>query len=260
MAQSGNGRICLFNDFYGLESTYLAMTADPASALAYPMGDFYGGGDGIEDGDAGFKPSTVAPLSGAIQINSADTDADTAFIGTQLGFDVGLMGTIVMETRVQIPDFDTKEIFFGLTSILSADEQLEDIVINASATTITMPADLVGFYFSDQITADDEAWHGIHNGGTTAASTTVAGVCLGGTGDATSVGPTANEWQILRLEVDVNGTTRWYVDGVLRQTVAGACSTTSNFAACLAAAANTTEMAIVHCDYIMVEANRDWTV
>jgi len=260
MAQSGNGRIHLFQDFYGFQNLLLSFTTDPASALAYPMGDFYGGGEGIEDNDAGFVPSSTAPLSGAITINSADTDADTAFIGTQIGLDVGLMGTITLETRIQIPDFDTKEIFFGLTSILTADEQLEDIVINASATTITMPADLVGFYFSDEITADDEAWHGIHSGGTAAASTTVAGVCLGGTGDATSVGPTVAEWQILRLEVDVNGTTRWYVDGVLRQTVTGAASTSTNVAVCLAAAANTTQMAIMECDYIMVDANRDWTV
>jgi len=259
MAQSGNGRIRLFNDFYGMQNLLLSMTTDPASAFAYPMGDFYGGGEGIEDNDAGFAPSSTAPLSGAITINSGDTDADTAFIGTQIGLDVGLMGTITMETRVQIPDMDTKEIFFGLTSILTADEQLEDIVINASSTTITMPADLVGFYFSDELT-DDEAWHGIHSGGTTSGSTTTTSVCLGGTGDATSVGPTAGEWQILRLEVDVNGTTRWYVDGVLRQTVEGACSTSSNFAACLAAAANTTQMAIMECDYIDVTANRDWTV
>ena len=258
MAQSGNGRICLFNDFFGVGSM-VASTADPAAVFAYPLGDFYGGGEGIEDNDAGFIPSTVAPLSGAVQLTSGNANAQTAFIGTHIGFDVGLMGMIIMETRVQIPDFDTKEIFFGLTSILTTDEELEDIVINASGTTITMPADLVGFYFSDQL-GDDEDWHGIHNGGTTAASTTVAGVCLGGTGDSTSVGPAVGEWQVLRLEVDVNGTTRWYVDGVLRQTVAGACSTSTNFAACLAGAANTTEPVIVQCDYMMVEANRDWTV
>ena len=251
MAQSGEGRIRLFNDFCG-SSDLIALTGDTA-----PLGDFFAGGEGFEDADAGVAGK--AALSGVVALTSANTDADTSFIGTSIAFDVALMGTIVLEARVQLPDLDTKEIFFGLTSVLSVDEQLEDIVINASATTITMPADLVGFYFSDQITADDEAWHGIHSGGTTAASTTVAGVCLGGTGDTTSVGPAVNDWQILRLEVDVNGTTRWYVDGVLRQTVAGACSTTSNFAACLAAAANTTEMAIVHCDYIEVTANRDWT-
>ena len=258
MAQSGNGRIRLFNDFFGVGSM-VASTADPAAVFAYPLGDFYGGGEGIEDGDAGFIPSTVAPLSGVVTLTSGNANAQTAFIGTQIGFDVGLMGAITMETRIQIPDFDTQEIFFGLTSILTTDEQLEDIVINASGTTITMPADLVGFYLSDEL-GDDEAWHGIHNGGTATATTTVAGVCLGGTGDTTSVGPTVAEWQVLRLEVDINGTATWYVDGVLRQTVVNACSTTTNFAVCLAGAANTTEPVIIQCDYMEVTANRDWTV
>ena len=251
MAQSGNGRIKLFNDFAGIGNT-LALTADTAQ-----VGDFYAGGEGFEDNDAGIAGKDA--LSGVVTITSANTDADTTFIGTHIMFDVGLMGTIVMEARVQLPDLDTKEIFFGLTSILSVDEQLEDIVINASSTTITMPADLVGFYLSDEL-GDDEAWHGIHNGGPTAGSTTTTSVCLGGTGDATSVGATAGEWQVLRLEVDNNGTARWYVDGVLYQTVAGAASTTTNMAACLAAAANTTQLAIFDCDYMSVEANRDWTV
>jgi len=249
--QSGNGRIRLFNDFFSV-ATFLAMTADPASAFAYPFGDFYGGGEGIEDGDAGFAPSSAAPLSGAISINSADTDADTAFIGTQIGFDLALMGPITLETRVRLPDLDTKEIFFGLTSILSTDEQLEDIVINASSTTITMPADLVGFYWSDEL-SDDDDWHAIYNGGTASASTTTTDVNL-------SDDAVATEWQVLRLEVMSNGTAYWYIDGVLKKTVEGAASTTTNVAVCLAAAANTTEMAIIECDYLTVEANRDWTV
>jgi len=249
--QSGNGRIRLFNDFFSV-ATFLAMTADPASAFAYPFGDFYGGGEGIEDGDAGFAPGSAAPLSGSISINSADTDADTAFIGTQIGFDLALMGPITLEARVQLPDLDTKEIFFGLTSILSTDEQLEDIVINASSTTITMPADLVGFYWSSEL-SDDDDWHAIYNGGTASASTTTTDVNL-------SDDAVATEWQVLRLEVMSNGTAYWYIDGVLKKTVTGAASTTTNVAVCLAAAANTTQMAIIECDYLTVEANRDWTV
>ena len=244
MAQSGNGRIRLFNDFAGVANT-LALTADTAQ-----LGDFYAGGEGFEDSDAGIAGKDA--LSGVVTLTGANTDADTTFIGTQIFLDVGLMGTITLETRVQLPDLDTKEIFFGLTSILSVDEQLEDIVINASGTTITMPADLCGFYLSDELT-DDEDWHGIHNGGTTAGSTTTTAVDLND--DAV-----AGEWQVLRLEVDSNGTARWYIDGVLKQTVAGACSTTTNMAVCLAAAANTTQLVIMDCDYIEVTANRDWTV
>ena len=242
--QSGNGRIRLFNDFFG-SSDYLALTSDTA-----PLGDFYAGGEGFEDADAGVVGK--AALSGVVALTSANADTDTAFIGTAIGFDVGLMGPITLEARVQLPDLDTKEIFFGLTSVLSVDEQLEDIVINASSTTITMPADLVGFYLSDELT-DDEDWHGIHSGGTATASTTTTGVDL----DDDAV---AGEWQVLRLEVMPNGTTYWYIDGVLKQTVLAACSTTTDMAVCLAAAANTTEFAIMDVDYLEVTANRDWTV
>ena len=244
MPQSGEGRIRLFNDFAGVAET-LALTTDTAQ-----LGDFFAGGEGFEDNDAGVAGKDA--LSGVVTITSGNTDADTSFIGTHIAFDVALMGPIVLEARVQVPDLDDKEIFFGLTSILSVDEQLEDIVINASGTTITMPADLVGFYLSSELT-DDEDWHGIHNGVTTAGSTTTTAVDLND--DAV-----AGEWQVLRLEVSSNGTALWFIDGVLKQTVTGAASTSTNMAVCLAAAANTTELAIMDVDYMLVEANRDWTV
>jgi len=244
MAQSGPGKIRLFNDFFGVGDT-LALTADTAE-----LGDFYAGGEGFEDADAGIAGKDA--LSGVVTLTSGNTDADTTFIGTHIGFDVALMGAIVLETRIQLPDLDTKEIFFGLTSILSVDEQLEDIVINASGTTITMPADLAGFYLSDELT-DDEDWHGIHSGGTASASTTTTGVDL----DDDAV---AGEWQVLRLEVAINGTCRWYIDGELKQTVENAVSTSTDYAVVLAAGANTTQLNIFDCDYILVEANRDWTV
>ena len=244
MPQSGEGRIRLFNDFAGVPDV-LSLTAANTN-----LGDFIAGGEGFADNDAGVVGKDG--LNGVITINSADTDADTTFIGTHIMFDVALMAPLVLEARIRLPDLDTKEIFFGLTSILSINEQLEDIVINASGTTITMPADLVGFYLSDELT-DDEDWHGIHSGGTTAASTTTTTVDLND--DAVLA-----EWQVLRLEVASDGTTTWWIDGVLKQTVTAACSTTTNMAACLAAAANTTQMAIFDCDYLMVEANRDWTI
>ena len=249
MPQSGSGKIRLFHDFCGVGNT-LALTAVTAQ-----IGDFYAGGEGFADGDAGIAGKDA--LSGVVTITSANTDADTSFIGTHLMFDVGLMGTIVLEARVQLPDFDTKEIFFGLTSILTTSEQLEDIVINSSSTAITMPADLVAFYFSDELTASATEWHGIYNGGSATASTTVADVNLGTTGSAN---PTAGEYQILRLEVESNGTVRWYIDKELVQTVTGAVSTTTDYAVCLAAAANTTQLAIFDCDYLLVRAGRDWNL
>ena len=229
----------------------MAFTSDPGAGLVYPLGDFFGGGEGVEDTDAGFVSS--ADVSGAVRITSANTDADTTFIGTDIGLDVGLNGPIVLEARVRLPDLDTKEIFFGLTSILSPDEQLEDIVINASATTITMPADLIGFYLSDELTTVAGDWHAIYSGGTATATTTTTN------GQLNNVA-VADEWQVLRLEVMTNGTAYWYIDGVLKKTVENAASTTTDVAVCLAAAANASQLAIFDCDYLSVEANRDWTV
>ena len=249
MPQSGPGPIRLFNDFSGVGATL-------ASALdVYSLGDFYAGGESIEVTTAGIVGSAF--LSGGIQLNTDNTDADTVFVGTNIMFDVGLMGTIVLEARIQMPDFDTKEIFFGLTSILAFDHQLADSISNSSSTVITMTAENCGFYFSDELTASATEWHGVHNGGTAGDSTTVADVNLGTIGSAN---PTAGEWQIMRLEVDTNGTARWYIDEVLMQTVKGAVSTTTNFAAYVATAANTTQKAIIELDYLLVKANRDWTV
>ena len=245
MAQAGPGKIRLFNNFTGVPNL-LAETTDTII-----LGDFFAGGEGIEDTDAGV--ATLAGPNGILRITSANDDADTTFVGTNIMFDVGLMGPIVLEARVQLPDLDTKEIFFGLTSILTIDEQLQDIVINSSATALTLVADLCGFYLSDELT-DDEDWHGIYNGGSAAAGgTTTADVDLND--DAV-----AGEWQVLRLEVDPNGDARWFIDGSLKQSVAGACSTTSDFAAVLACGANTTQLVIADLDYLLVTANRDWTV
>lgn len=245
--QSGPGRIRMFEDFGGFHSA-VAETTDFLN-----LGQFFAGGEGFEDNDAGLTPSTTAPLSGSATITCANTDADTTFIGTGLMFDVELMGPLILETRIQIPDVDTKELFIGFTSILTFDEQLEDVIINASATTFTSVADLCGFYYSSELTASKTTWHAVYKGGTATAPTLATATTLG-------VGPTVAKWQILRLEIDDDGTARWYVDGVLEKTVAGAASTTTNMAACVALAANTTEFVIGEIDYLLVEANRDWNI
>ncbi len=249
MVQAGPGKIRLFHDFAGIGEV-VANTTDTAQ-----VGDFFMGGESFEVATSGAAGKDA--LSGVVTLTTDTTNADTAFIGTHLCFDVGLMGSLVMETRIQMPDFDTKEIYFGLTSILSIDEQLQDILINSSATVVTLTADLAGFYFSDELTASATEWHGVYNGGSATASTTVADVNLGTVGTAN---PTAGEWQILRMEVDSNGTVRWFIDGVLKQTVKGAVSTTTDVGIIVATAANSANQAIIDLDYLLVTANRDWTV
>ena len=243
-AQSGLGKIRLFNDFFGV-ANYLTLTADTA-----PLKDFYAGGEGFEDNDAGIAYLQSDALSGVIRLTGANTDQDLTFIGTDICFDVALMAPLILEARVRFVDLDTKVAFIGFTSILSLDEQIDDI-IDAGTETITLTAgSLCGFLLSSELT-DDEDWHMVYNGGTTTGETTSTSI------DAND-DAVAGEWQVLRLEIDPNATARWYIDGVLKQTVETALSTTTDVAVCCGAGANTTQLSIMDVDYLLVEANRDW--
>jgi len=243
-AQSGAGQIRLFNDFFGV-AEYLTLTNDTA-----PAGDFYIGGEGFEDNDAGAAYLQSDALSGVVRLTSADTDKDTTFIGTDKCFDVGLMAPIVIEARVRFVDLDAKAAFIGLTDVLTLDEQMEDILLGDTVTMTLTASDLCGFYLSSELT-DDEDWHMVYNGGTTTGVT--VSTSLDADDDAV-----AGEWQVLRLEVDPNGTARWYIDGVLKQTVEAAVSTSTDMGVMCGVGANSAEVAIMDVDYLLVEANRDW--
>ena len=246
MAQSGSGRISLFEDFFA---------EDPVSNTATDraLGNFTVAGQGSEDTDSGIPLLHADAISGVGVMTTTNEDNHTILIGTPIAFDVALMGTIVAETRVRFVDLDTKEVFFGFTDIDPSTLSIETDVMTGATTTLTLTAsDICGFFLSAEL-SDDEDWHFVYNGGSTTGETDSTE--LDASDDAV-----AGEWQVLRLEVMPNGTTYWYIDGVLKQTVVAACSTTTDMAVCLAAAANTTEFAIMDVDYLEVTANRDWTV
>jgi hypothetical protein len=244
-AQSGVGKIRLFNDFCGTDDGY----SDDASSAN--LGDFLVGGEGIEEATAGCSQPTSGGLSGVCRLSTHTEDLDTAFIGTGINFDVALMAPIVVEARVQFVDLDTKAAFIGLTSVLTYDEQMDDIIDYSAATTVTLTATLAGFFLSSEFT-EDEMWHCVYNGGTTTGQTDTEEIESG-------VDAVKGEWQVLRLEVDPNGTARWYIDGALIQTTVGAISTTTDLAVCCGVTNNgTAEATVMDVDYLLVEANRDW--
>jgi len=246
MAQSECGAIRLFNDFFGVDN-YLSLTNDTASA-----GDFYLGGESFEVATAGALGLQSDALSGVVELLTDTTDKDTIHIGTSVAFDVALMAPIVVEARVRFDALTARAAFIGLTSVLSLDEQMDDILDYSAATTVALTATLSGFFLSSEFT-DSADWHMVYYGGTTTGETTSSSIDA----DADAV---AGEWQVLRLEVDNNGTARWYIDGVLKQTVAGAISTTTDLAVCCGVTANTSTAARMDVDYLLVTANRDWTV
>ena len=154
-----------------------------------------------------------------------------------------------------MPDLDDKQVFIGFAD--SNDDDMsgeDDIIAAASATVLTLNgSNFCGFFWASDVETSDEDWYGVFKGGDTTGVTAAANVDL----DADA---TAGEFQVVRLEIETNGTARWYVDGVLKQTQTGAVSTTDELAFLCAVTATDTEFGHLEVDYLAVEANRDWTV
>ena len=248
MAQSGYGKVSIFEDFLAGED----IVAATAATRSFGSSGLRVIGQGIAETDSGITVGESDGLNGVGILTTTNEDAHSCGLTTGKVFDVGKMAPINIECRVQFPDLDTKAFYFGLTDVNDDTTILEGNNLVAASGTLTLSAsDLCGFLIDAEAT-DDEDWIMVYNGGTTTGETTIANI------DADN-DAVAGEWDILRLEVGINGTARWYVNGVLKQTVTGAVSTSTDLAvmAMIEARAASNEYAWI--DYIAIEANRDWT-
>ena len=247
MAESGMGQIFLQADFFD---------EDPVAGTAATrkIGDFMVAGQGAADTDSGIPNLDSDGLNGVGVLTTTNESEHALVVGTPVAFDVGLMGTIVAETRLRFTDLDTKDAFFGFSDVAPDTLSIQiALVSNDGANTLTYVAsDLAGFYLSAELT-DDEDWHTIYNGGTAAAVTDSTELDV----DDDAV---AGEYQVLRLELAPNGTVRWHIDGVLVRTVVGAISTSVDLSGIVAVEAKGTSIETMDVDYLKIWANRDWTI
>ena len=243
--QSECGEIRLFCDFFCEDEV---ASTDPSR----PLEDFTVAGQGSEDTDSGI-PTLDSGLSGVGVMTTTNEVDHTILVGTPCALDVAFMGPIVMEARVRYgTDLLTKEVFFGLQDVDPVTLSIQSNVVHGATTVITNTGTaFVGFLQSAELN-DTNDWHAVYKGGTATAVVLSTDLDL----DCDAV---IGDWQILRLEVDPNGTTRWFVDGVLKKTLAGAASTTADFGAILALEAKTAFFETLDVDYLLVTASRDWT-
>jgi len=245
--QSEIGKIFLFEDF--AKSLPLATT----DAAAVPFGDFMAVGQGIAETTSGIVSLGADGLAGIGQFTTAAEDIHAMGIQTGMMFDVGKMAPIVLECRVRFTAITTGEFFFGLSDVCTDLAIIEGAIFHGNGTTLTNTAsDGAGFLLSSELT-DSAAWHAVYNGGSTTAITTSTSADF-------DVDVVAGDFNILRLEIDNNGTVRWFIDGVLKQTVEGAVSTTTDMCMSCLVESKTTASKTADVDYVMVSANRDWTV
>ena len=248
MAQSGYGKVSIFEDFLAGED----IVAATAATRSFGSSGLRVIGQGIAETDSGITVGESDGLNGVGILTTTNEDAHSCGLTTGKVFDVGKMAPINIECRVQFPDLDTKAFYFGLTDVNGDTAILEGENLVAASGTLTLSAsDLCGFLIDAEAT-DDEDWIMVYNGGTTTGETTIANI------DADN-DAVAGEWDILRLEVGINGTARWYVNGVLKQTVTGAVSTSTDLAVLAMIEARSAAIEYAWIDYIAIEANRDWT-
>jgi|TARA_R110002110_G_scaffold204525_1_gene415917 hypothetical protein len=251
MAQSGYGKILLFNDFAGPEIPVTTAVAygTTGGGCNYYLGDFTVRGT-LEDTAGGVV--SLAKTGGWVRIGGQDENAEGVYVGTEVCLSPALNGTLACEARVELRIITTTSVFVGFhaaTSGVIANATAEPIT--STGTTMTLTAtEIAGFIFDSQLTAKE--WHMPYQGGSLAAATDSSNVNSG-------ILPTAAESVVLRVEIDSNGTCRWYIDGVLKQTKVNAVDPNELLSAGVGSWGTTTTATDIDCDYLAVEGNRDWT-
>ena len=253
MPQSGPGKIRLFTDFTGPEIPVANAVAYGTSAggCNYYLGDYAVRGD-LADTDSGVVALGVS--NGAARLTGTNEDNKGCALTTDLVFSVPLNGTLVVEARVNLQALTARNIFVGFCGTVADDiaPPLED----SNSTTHTLTAtDLVGLNFNSIYTGTQLFWHTVYNGGTLAGATATSTTL-------TDVAPVAGEYQVLRVEVDTNGTVEYWIDGAKKATIKNAATVTSTdmLAAVVGCWGTTTTITDMDVDYMLVTANRNWAV
>ena len=190
---------------------------------------------------------------GLLQSGNADGTEDGAVICKRLlahGSLVSLGGT-VFETRVSLDGIAGCSQWYGLSDVLGTNaERLPHTVDSGTVAdgglTVT---NVVGISFSTDATATTKYTITSENAGTIGNSAAE---------EALDVGPTADTFAVLRIEVDSNGDARFYVDGTLKATRVLAVATTALLIPLIGMDSGTDAQADIDLsiDYILFEGNR----
>lgn len=248
MSESGPGKVRFWNDFGGPEipiGNAVAYGTTAGGCHSF-VGDFSLKGD-IADTDAGAVALDV--VNGAIRLTGTDEAEEGMALCTDTVFSPALMGPIVVEARVNTQALTARNLYIGLCDIII---DLLNPPLESDTVTHTLTAsDLAGFHIDTSLTAGT-TWHCVYNGGTTAGATD-------STSTTSGVVAVAGEYDVLRLEVEPSGTVEWFINGNSVQRIENAVSTTVLQGVICGCFGTTTTITDIDVDYLLVEANRDWT-
>ena len=213
----------------------------------------------LHDTDSGITSTAIS--NGAARLTSSATaDGDGIAIGTEVIFDPALNGTLSLETRVQRASDAAGNIFIGFAG-LNADEVAPTLTSTTETHTLT-DGNIAGFHIDTSLTAST-AWHCVFNGGAVTGPVDSTVTVTGTSNDRNInrrpvVDLVAGEWDLLRIDISIDGTVEWWINEVLMQRQADAVSTSTDLAALVGIWSTTTTVATMDVDYITIKAKRNW--
>jgi hypothetical protein len=241
-SQGTFGRISIFEDFLG-----------PDNDLTWGTGTVHVGQLGFVSVNEGSFEWTVDEPGGILAVTTDTGDDDNAALmaGTFKPAD----GGCVMEARFKVDSASLAAINCGFTETLSLTTPVMPFEYATATAAYNGSGGMVGMGYDPDATADD--WRafagdrGIATGTLTRAYATL----------------TADEWQIVRVEIDPNGDARCYVGskGVgeklkLVKSFTTPVTSTDVFYAFLMVENRSAAARVLEVDYFYVGANRDWTL
>ncbi len=257
-AQGSLGNIVVQHDFVGVYTPVASTSVVTSGITGYTVGPFKITGS-VHDTDSGVTATNIR--NGAARLTSSATaDGDGVAVGTSIMWDVGAMGTLSLETRVQRAATTAGNIFIGFAG-LNADEIAPTLTSTGTTHTLT-DTEQAGFHIDTSLTAST-AWHCVFVGGSVTGPTD-SNQTVTGTTNARNVNSVAitdivaGEYDLLQLDIFRDGKVRWRINEVVVQEQAGAVSTSVDLAAIVGIWSTTTTVATMDMDYLIVKGKRDW--
>lgn len=244
MTQSTFGRLMVWDDFLA-----------PDNDLTWGTGTVKVGNFGFVSVNEGSFEWTVDEPGGIVAITTDTGDNDNAALmaGTFKPADGGMF----MEARFKFSNVDCA-IFAGFTETLALDTPVMPAEFATATMTYNGTGGMIGVNYDVDGTTDDFRAVGGDGGAATGDADT--------NGTAASETITADEWYIVRVEVDPDGTGRVYVGhknstlDKVKEFNTAPITATDVFYAVLMIENRTATARVLEVDYMCAEGGRDWTV
>ncbi len=233
------------------------LTAQGSYGEHHIHADFYGslaplGTSGV--GTEVVTTYTTDETDGILARETGTSTGDTAVVGSGAVFSPATNGPLALEARVKMPVITNQAAWVGFSTQSGGADEVQD-----AGTLDASTVDAAGLAFDTGIDANQ--WNEYIATGSAETRQNLVGEII-----------TADRWQVLRVEVDPDGTVRTYIadtfgksgfgTGALRLIASrtAAISPTALLFAEVYSGANTTAAAIVEVDYYHLTAGRDWAV